>query len=67
MPATEGRAIGYGGVTQVSRACGLSRKAIAKGTGEITEKAALSPGRVRRLGAGSKEITVCEEGRGVGV
>jgi hypothetical protein len=58
MAATEARAIGYGGVSQVSRACGLSRKAIAKGIGEIAKKAALSPGRVRRPGAGRKEITV---------
>src|SRR4030042_3830534 len=56
--ATEARAIGYGGVSQVSRACGLSRKAIVKGIGEIEVKAVLSPGRVRRSGAGRKEITV---------
>ncbi|MBI5604643.1 MAG: ISAzo13 family transposase [Deltaproteobacteria bacterium] len=58
MAATEARAIGYGGVSQVSRACGLSRKAIAKGIEEIAMKAVLSPGRVRRSGAGRKEITV---------
>ena len=29
--ASEARALGHGGVSQVSRACGLSRKAIAKG------------------------------------
>jgi hypothetical protein len=58
MAATEARAIGYGGVSQVSRACGLSRKAIIKGIEEIARKAVLSPGRVRRSGAGRKEITV---------
>ena len=58
MAATEARALGYGGVSQVSRACGLSRKAIAKGIEEIAVKAVLSPGRVRRSGAGRKEITV---------
>lgn len=57
MAATEARAIGYGGVSQVSRACGLSRKAIAKGMEEIAMKAVLSPGRIRRSGAGRKEIT----------
>ena len=31
MAASEARALGHGGVSQVSRACGLSRKAIAKG------------------------------------
>jgi len=50
IAATEARAIGYGGVSQVSRACGLSRKAIAKGMEEIAVKAVLSPGRVRRSG-----------------
>jgi hypothetical protein len=58
MAATEARAIGYGGVSQVSRACGLSRKAIAKGIEEIAVKAVVAPGRIRRLGAGRKEITV---------
>jgi len=58
MAATEARAIGYGGVSIVSRACGLSRKAIAKGIGEIAMKAVLSPGRVRRSEASRKEITV---------
>ena len=62
MAATEARAIGYGGVLQVSRACGLSRKAIAKGREEIALKAVLPPGRVRRLGAGRKEITVRDPG-----
>ena len=58
VAATEARAIGYGGVSQVSRACGLSRKAIVKGIEEIAVKAILSPGRVRRSGAGRKEITI---------
>jgi hypothetical protein len=58
MAATEARAIGSGGVSQVSCACGLSRKAIAKGIEEIAEKAILPPGRVRRPGAGGKKITV---------
>jgi hypothetical protein len=57
MAATEARAIGYGGVSIVSRACGLSRKAITKGISEIETKAVLSSGRVRRAGAGRKEIT----------
>ena len=58
MAASEARAIGYGGVTEVSRVCGLSRKAIAKGIGEILAKAVLDPGRVRRAGAGRKPITL---------
>jgi hypothetical protein len=48
--ASEARALGHGGVSQVSRACGLSRKAIAKGVREIEEGTAAPPGRVRQQG-----------------
>jgi len=41
----------------VSRACGLSRKAIAKGIEEIEGGIAPPPGRVRQSGAGRKKIT----------
>jgi hypothetical protein len=56
MAASEARTLGYGGVSQVSRACGLSRKAIANGMREIEEGTAQPPGRVRRPGAGRKSI-----------
>lgn len=56
MAANEARLIGYGGVSSISRACGLSRKAIAKGIREIREKVCLSPGRIRRPGAGRKSV-----------
>ena len=56
MAASEARTLGYGGVSQVRRACGLSRKAIAKGMKEIEQGTALAPGRVRRPGAGRKSI-----------
>jgi len=55
--ANEARALGRGGISEVSRACGLSRKAIAKGIAEIEAGNALPPGRVRRPGAGRKKIT----------
>jgi Rhodopirellula transposase DDE domain len=48
--------LGYGGVSIVSRACGLSRKAIHKGMHELEEGEPLM-GRVRRSGAGRKSIT----------
>ena len=32
VAANEAQSLGYGGITMVRRACGLSRKAIAKGT-----------------------------------
>jgi hypothetical protein len=56
LAANEARLIGYGGVSQLSRVCGLSRKAITKGKREIQERVCLSPGRIRRLGAGRKNL-----------
>jgi len=56
MAASEAIALGHGGVSQVRRACGLSRKAIAKGVREIGEGTSV-PGRIRRPGAGRKNIT----------
>ncbi len=55
--ASEARTLGYGGISQVSRACGLSRKAIKKGIQEIESGTAPEPGRVRQPGAGRKKIT----------
>ena len=49
--ANEARQLGYGGVTLVSRACGLSRVTIIKGIQELGA-APLAPGRVRRQGGG---------------
>jgi hypothetical protein len=57
MAASEARFLGYGGISKVHRACGLSRKAIAKGMQEIAEGIAL-PGRIRHPGGGRKKITV---------
>lgn len=59
MAANEARSLGYGGVSRIRRACGLSRKAIAKGIREISEGNTL-PGRVRQPGAGRKNITVTD-------
>jgi len=57
MAANEARASGRGGISEVSRACGLSRKAIAKGIQEIESGTAPLPGRIRQPGAGRKKIT----------
>jgi hypothetical protein len=54
--ASEAKALGHGGVSLVSRACGLSRKAIHKGIQEIETGVTLD-GRIRRRGAGRKPIT----------
>src|ERR1019366_10795489 len=58
MAASEAQTWGYGGISQVCRACGLSRKAIAKGMQEIEDGTAPPQGRVRRPGAGRKTIIV---------
>jgi hypothetical protein len=55
MAASEALSLGYGGVSRIQRACGLSRKAIAKGIREIAEGNTMS-GRIRRPGAGRKSI-----------
>lgn len=57
MAANEALALGYGGVSLVNRACGLSRKAIAKGIREIRAGTAPPAGRIRQPGAGRKPIT----------
>jgi hypothetical protein len=57
MAASEARSLGYGGVSRIRRACGLSRKAIAKGIREIADGNTM-PGRIRRSGAGRKNIIV---------
>jgi len=62
MAATEAMSLGYGGVSLVSRACGLSRKAIRKGIGELQERGKPLVGRVRRPGAGRKSITHSDPG-----
>jgi hypothetical protein len=62
MAANEARALGHGGISKVSRACGLSRKAIAKGMREIEAGTAPPPGRVRQPGAGRKKITAQDPG-----
>lgn len=57
MAANEALSLGFGGVSLVHRACGLSRKAIAKGICEIQDGIVPPTGRIRRPGAGRKSIT----------
>jgi len=61
MAATEAASLGFGGVSLVSRACGLSRKSIHKGIHELKEGKPLV-GRIRRPGAGRKSITESDPG-----
>ena len=60
MAASEAISLGYGGVSIIRRACGLSRKAISKGILEIQKRKSLSLGRIRCSGAGRKRITVSD-------
>jgi len=57
LAANEARALGHCGVSEVSRACGLSRKAITKGIKEIEAGTAPPLGRVRQPGGGRRKIT----------
>jgi len=57
MAANEALSLGYGGVSLVNRACGLSRNAIARGIAEIADGASPGVGRIRRAGAGRRPIT----------
>jgi transposase len=52
--AAEANAIGYGGVSRVSRITGLSRPTIEKGQRELRDPCALSSPRIRRKGGGRK-------------
>ena len=60
MAANEAMGLGYGGVSIVHRACGLSRKAIGKGVCEIQAGDCPAAGHIRRAGAGRKNLTVSD-------
>jgi len=55
VAANEARQLGYGGVSEVSRACGLSRITIAKGIKEL-DLDPLDVGRIRRPGGGRRGL-----------
>ena len=52
--ATEARAGGWGGITGVARATGISAATIQRGLHELTARRPLPPGRIRRPGGGRK-------------
>jgi hypothetical protein len=54
--ATEAKEIGYGGISLVQRATGISRVTITKGLAEIARKRPLRPQRVRQPGGGRKSL-----------
>ncbi len=59
--ASEARDLGHGGVTTVSRACGLSRVTITKALRELDEPP-LSAGRVRKPGGGRRSLVSLDPG-----
>lgn len=56
LVAADARMLGYGGITLVSRASGLSRHTIHDGIKELDDEPSID-GRVRRQGAGRKTAT----------
>ena len=61
MAANEARQLGYGGVSEVRRACGLSRVTITKGMHELSGRP-LAPGRIRRPGGGRPALVRLDPG-----
>jgi transposase len=64
--ANEAIAIGWGGISAVSRATGLSRQVISDGIKELQEGERAGDGRIRRKGGGrkstvSKDPRLCED------
>ena len=55
VAASEAVQLGHGGISQVSRACGLSRVTITKGIRELDAKP-IAAGRIRRPGAGRPTV-----------
>lgn len=57
VAAEEAMRIGFGGISLVSRVCGLSRVTITKAIGELHERP-LAEGRIRRSGAGRRQLVL---------
>ena len=61
VAASQAVELGYGGISRVSRACGLSRVTLIKGVEEL-QAAPLAPGRIRREGGGRHALTSNDPG-----
>jgi hypothetical protein len=57
---TEAQALGYGGVSLVARATGISRSTIVRGIEEVQGGRGLEGGRIRRQGGGRKAATAID-------
>lgn len=60
--ATEARAIGYGGVSAVARATGMSRNTVSAGLAELDGKQQAPKGRIRRAGGGRPPVSAKQPG-----
>lgn len=58
LVGAEAACIGYGGVSIVSRATGVSREAVSEGVKDVTEPERLPRGRIRREGGGRKRTVL---------
>jgi hypothetical protein len=61
LAGAEALQIGYGGVSLVSRACGLSRVTVTKAIKELQE-APIPEGRIRRQGGGRRSLVEVDPG-----
>ena len=61
VAASKAVELGYGGISRVSRACGLSRVTLIKGVEEL-RGAPLAQGRIRREGGGRHALTTNDPG-----
>jgi hypothetical protein len=61
VAAEEALRLGFGGISSVSRACGLSRVTITKAIGEL-DASPLADGRIRRTGAGRRQLVLQDPG-----
>jgi transposase len=59
--AAEASALGYGGVSRLSRITGLSRPTIEKGQHELREPSTLCSQRIRRKGGGRKKTVAVDD------
>ena len=55
IAAAEAQAIGFGGISIVARATGMSRQAISRGIEDLKASAGSHPGGIRRPGGGRKK------------
>lgn len=53
--------LGYGGISRVSRVCGLSRVTLTRGVEEL-QSTPLAPGRIRHEGGGRHALTANDPG-----